>query len=86
MFLCQASIPVSAAFVVFWIVFWYEVCFWRAPHPTPPHPIIPRYAFIEYENEDDMRLAYKRGDGRKIDGRRVLVDVERGRTVRNWKV
>lgn len=33
-----------------------------------------------------MRLAYKRGDGRKIDGRRVLVDVERGRTVRNWKV
>ena len=45
-----------------------------------------RYAFVEYENEDDMRLAYKRGDGRKIDGRRVLVDVERGRTVRDWKV
>ncbi|CAN0141059.1 unnamed protein product [Pylaiella littoralis] len=42
------------------------------------------YAFVEYEHEDDMRLAYKRGDGRKIDGRRVLVDVERGRTVRNW--
>lgn len=33
-----------------------------------------------------MRLAYKRGDGRKIDGRRVMVDVERGRTVRNWLV
>lgn len=33
-----------------------------------------------------MRIAYKRGDGRKIDGRRVLVDVERGRTVRDWKV
>lgn len=45
-----------------------------------------RYAFVEYENEEDMRLAYKRGDGRKIDGRRVLVDVERGRTVRNWLV
>lgn len=44
------------------------------------------YAFVEYENEDDMRVAYKRGDGRKIDGRRVLVDVERGRTVRNWLV
>ncbi|CAM9806571.1 unnamed protein product [Choristocarpus tenellus] len=43
------------------------------------------YAFVEYENEDDMRMAYKRGDGRKIDGRRVTVDVERGRTVRNWK-
>lgn len=33
-----------------------------------------------------MRIAYKRADGRKIDGRRVLVDVERGRTVRDWKV
>lgn len=41
---------------------------------------------MEYENEDDMRIAYKRGDGRKIDGRRVMVDVERGRTVRNWLV
>lgn len=41
---------------------------------------------MEYEHEDDMRLAYKRGDGRKIDGRRVMVDVERGRTVRNWLV
>ena len=43
------------------------------------------YAFIEFEREADMRAAYKRGDGRKIDGRRVLVDVERGRTVRNWR-
>lgn len=25
------------------------------------------------------------GDGRKIDNRRVLVDVERGRTVPNWR-
>jgi len=43
------------------------------------------YAFLEYEHEGDMRSAYKHGDGKKIDGRRVLVDVERGRTVRNWK-
>jgi len=43
------------------------------------------YAFIEYEREKDMRNAYKLGDGKKIDGRRVLVDVERGRTVRNWR-
>lgn len=28
--------------------------------------------------------AYKHGDGRKIEGRRVLVDVERGRTVKGW--
>ena len=28
--------------------------------------------------------AYKYGDGKKIDGKRVLVDVERGRTVKGW--
>ncbi|KAJ4878699.1 U1 small nuclear ribonucleoprotein 70 kDa [Raphanus sativus] len=43
------------------------------------------YAFIEYLNTRDMKAAYKQGDGRKIDGRRVLVDVERGRTVPNWR-
>lgn len=43
------------------------------------------YAFIEYERESDMKEAYKRSDGRKIDGRRVVVDVERGRTVRKWR-
>jgi RNA recognition motif-containing protein len=43
------------------------------------------YAFLEFEKEGDMRAAYKQGDGKKIDGRRVLVDVERGRTVRNWQ-
>lgn len=43
------------------------------------------YAFIEFENEHDMKDAFKYGDGKKIDNRRVLVDVERGRTVRNWR-
>ncbi|GAB4847131.1 U1 small nuclear ribonucleoprotein [Ancistrocladus abbreviatus] len=43
------------------------------------------YAFIEYAHTRDMKAAYKQGDGRKIDGRRVLVDVERGRTVPNWR-
>lgn len=28
--------------------------------------------------------AYKHADGKKIDGRRVLVDVERARTVKGW--
>lgn len=42
------------------------------------------YAFIEYEHERDMHSAYKHADGKKIDGRRVLVDVERGRTVKGW--
>jgi len=43
------------------------------------------YAFIEYERERDMRTAFKEADAKKIDGRRVLVDVERGRTVKGWK-
>merc|ERR1712066_406573 len=42
------------------------------------------YCFIEFEHERDMHSAYKRADGKKIDGRRVLVDVERGRTVKGW--
>jgi U1 small nuclear ribonucleoprotein len=29
--------------------------------------------------------AYKAADGRKICGRRIVVDVERGRTVKNWR-
>nr|BAN64598.1 U1 snRNP, putative [Babesia bovis]BAN65247.1 U1 snRNP, putative [Babesia bovis] len=46
---------------------------------------IPRgYAFIEYNDERDMVNAYKRADGRKVSGRRVLVDVERARTVAGW--
>jgi len=40
------------------------------------------YAFIEYKDGEDLKRAYRRGDGLRIDGRRVLVDVERARTVR----
>eukprot|EP00123_Amoebidium_parasiticum_P016851 comp23609_c2_seq1/m.40149 comp23609_c2_seq1/g.40149 ORF comp23609_c2_seq1/g.40149 comp23609_c2_seq1/m.40149 type:complete len:781 (-) comp23609_c2_seq1:156-2498(-) len=42
------------------------------------------YAFVEFEHERDMRSAYKHAEGMKIDGRRILVDVERGRTVKGW--
>ncbi|KAK2077527.1 hypothetical protein QBZ16_004372 [Prototheca wickerhamii] len=42
------------------------------------------YAFIEYEQVGDMKQAYKLADGRKIEGRRILVDVERGRAVPGW--
>jgi len=37
------------------------------------------YAFIEFDKETDMIVAYKRADGKKIDDRRIVVDVERGR-------
>jgi len=43
------------------------------------------YAFIVYERERDMKAAYKDADGLKIKGKRVLIDVERGRTVKGWK-
>ena len=42
------------------------------------------YAFIEYEHKNNMKEAYKRADGKKVEGKRVVVDVERGRTVPNW--
>ncbi len=42
------------------------------------------YAFLEYEHRNDMKMAYKMADGRKVDSKRVLVDVERGRTVPDW--
>ncbi|XP_037957890.1 U1 small nuclear ribonucleoprotein 70 kDa [Teleopsis dalmanni] len=42
------------------------------------------YAFIEYEHERDMHAAYKHADGKKIECKRVLVDVERARTVKGW--
>uniref|UniRef100_A0A7S2MHC8 U1 small nuclear ribonucleoprotein 70 kDa n=1 Tax=Helicotheca tamesis TaxID=374047 RepID=A0A7S2MHC8_9STRA len=42
------------------------------------------YAFVEYEHEDDMKRAYRNADGMRVEGRCVVVDVERGHTVLNW--
>ena len=42
------------------------------------------YAFVEYENEDDMKRAYRGADGMRVEGREIVVDVERGHTVPNW--
>lgn len=59
-----------------------------AAHGT--HPVVrcagkPRgYAFVEFEHKQDMKNAYKMADGKKVEDRRVLVDVERGRTVPHW--
>jgi len=41
-------------------------------------------AFVEYENEEDMKRAYRATDGMKIEGRDIVVDVERGHTVPTW--
>ncbi|CAB3402559.1 unnamed protein product [Caenorhabditis bovis] len=42
------------------------------------------YAFIEYSDKSEMHNAYKKADGIKIDGKRLVVDYERGRTQKTW--
>lgn len=42
------------------------------------------YAFVEYEHEDDMKRAFRAADGMRLEGRPIVVDVERGHTVPNW--
>lgn len=67
------------------------------PHPlsSPPLLALPTpqrdaagascgYAFIQYKEEEDVKKAYRRGEGLVLDGHRVVLDVERGRTVRGW--
>ncbi|KAJ3028620.1 UNVERIFIED_CONTAM: hypothetical protein HDU68_001277 [Siphonaria sp. JEL0065] len=53
----------------------------QAKNPDKPRG----YAFIEYERERDLTIAYREADGIKIEGRRIVVDVERGRTVKGWR-
>jgi U1 small nuclear ribonucleoprotein len=43
------------------------------------------YGFVEFVREKDLKTAFKEADGMKVDGRRIVVDVERGRTVKGWK-
>merc|ERR1711976_189923 len=43
------------------------------------------YAFIEFDSSQDLKDAFKYAEGKKIKGKRILVDVERGRTVPGWK-
>jgi U1 small nuclear ribonucleoprotein 70kDa len=42
------------------------------------------YAFVEYDNEEDMKRAYRAADGMRLEGRSIVVDVERGHTVPTW--
>nr|XP_046917649.1 U11/U12 small nuclear ribonucleoprotein 35 kDa protein-like [Dermatophagoides farinae] len=44
-----------------------------------------RYAFIEFRRAKDADRAYAEGHNTLLDGRRILVDRELGRTEKNWK-
>lgn len=43
------------------------------------------YGFVEFVDPRDMTTAYKMANGTQVGSRRVIVDVERGRTVADWK-
>eukprot|EP00948_MAST-09A_sp_MAST-9A-sp1_P003980 g3980.t1 len=43
------------------------------------------YGFVEFANEVDLKNAFRELDGKIVGNQRIVVDVERGRTVRNWK-
>lgn len=43
------------------------------------------YGFVVFENEKDLRVAFREARGAKILSRRIIIDIERGRTVAEWK-
>ena len=43
------------------------------------------YGFVEFDNREDFVSAYKSANYRKIDGSKIIVDFERGRTLLNWR-
>ncbi|CAK90444.1 unnamed protein product (macronuclear) [Paramecium tetraurelia] len=43
------------------------------------------YAFIEYESKNSVKSAYKYAVDKRVDGRKVVVDIERGRTILKWR-
>ncbi|KAF2398797.1 RNA-binding domain-containing protein [Trichodelitschia bisporula] len=57
----------------------------KAPEDAPKKKKSRGYAFIVFEREKDMRAAYKETDGIRIKDRRVVVDIERGRTIEEWR-
>jgi len=43
------------------------------------------YAFVEFDKERDLKEAYDRADGIKIDDKRIVVDYEKGRVEKEWR-
>ncbi|KAL6597699.1 RNA-binding domain-containing protein [Neocallimastix californiae] len=42
------------------------------------------YGFVEFETEKDCKKAYKNGDNIQIDGKKILIDYERARVMKDW--
>jgi U1 small nuclear ribonucleoprotein 70kDa len=42
------------------------------------------YAFVTFTRERDADYAISKADGRRVDGKRILVDRELGRTKMTW--
>ena len=43
------------------------------------------YGFVEFDSREDFVAAYKSANYRKIDGSKIIVDYERGRTLLDWR-
>jgi U1 small nuclear ribonucleoprotein 70kDa len=56
----------------------------RAVVPVDGRGIPVSYGFVEYADERGLKAGYRGGMTARLDGRRVVVDVERGRTVKGW--
>jgi U1 small nuclear ribonucleoprotein len=42
------------------------------------------YGFVTFESEKDCKAAYNEANGKMIERRRIVVDMERGRTRKDW--
>ena len=52
--------------------------------PSDREGVLRDYAFVEFERERDVKIAWREAIGMRLGGHRILVDVERGRTVNGW--
>ena len=43
------------------------------------------YGFVEFERKEDFIHAYKNTAHKMLDGRRIVVDFEKGRTFMSWR-
>jgi U1 small nuclear ribonucleoprotein len=43
------------------------------------------YAFIEFATGEELKAAIAKAQGMRVDNRRIVIDVERARTVPGWK-